>query len=134
MENDELKIRKEKILKFLINNKNLLIYIALIAIILIGVYIRVQPLDRLIDPTTGKYITIELDSTIFLEYAKYISEHDELFSIDIKRNYPVGADITTIGLFTSYFVAYTYKLLHIFIPSITIEYVDVLYPILATIV
>ncbi|MBI2148609.1 glycosyltransferase family 39 protein, partial [Candidatus Woesearchaeota archaeon] len=131
---EELKIRKEKVLKFITNNKNVLIYLVLFLIIALGAFIRVQPFDKLIDSTTGKYISIELDSTVFLRYAEHIAENDVLYNIDKMRNYPVGVFIKDMGIFTSYFVAYTYRLFNLFIPNITVQYVDILYPVLATII
>ncbi len=130
----EFEIRKEKIFKFLKNHKDWIQYILLFIILSLAVYIRIQNLELLKDVTTGEYISLELDSTLFLRYAQYIVDHGKLFTLDTMRNFPVGADISGIGIFTSYFVAYLYKFLHIFISSITIQYVDIIYPIFATVI
>ncbi len=105
-------------------------YILLAVVIFLGTFIRIQNLHYLIDATTGKYISIELDSTLFYRYAQYIVQHGSLFTIDTMRNYPLGAEIS-VGVFTSYFIAYLYNLLHIFIPSITVEFVNDIYPLVA---
>ena len=130
MENSEIEKRKEKLLAYFKGRYDILQYLVLTIIILLGTFIRIQPLSKLIDTTTGKYISIELDSTLFLRYAQYIAEHGRLFAHDIMRYYPLGNDVS-IGVFSSYFVAYLWKFIHIFIPSISIEYVNNLYPVIA---
>lgn len=129
---DLIEKRKKKLFSFIKEKKLWIQYIILIIIIWIGANIRAKPLNRLIDQTTGKYISLELDSTIFLRYAKYIVENGSLFNIDPMRSAPLGGDLSYLGTFVSYFVAYLYKVLNLFIPSITVEYVDLIYPIIAT--
>ena len=123
--------RKEKIMSFFKNNQKILVYAALIIIIALGAGIRSQNIEILKDQTTGKYISAELDSTLWLRYAKYIAEHGSLPDVDYMRFYPVGADLNVIGTFISYFVAYLYKFLHVFSPDITVEYADIIHPIIA---
>jgi len=131
-ENKISESRTNQVKDFIITKKNWLQYIVLGIIIWLGARIRAYPLKNLIDSTTGKYITLELDSTLWLRYAKYVAENTLLFDIDPLRSYPLGADISSLGTFTAYFVAYLYKVINLFIPSITIEYVDIIYPIIAT--
>ena len=114
MENNVLKNRKEKIQNFFKKNINYLQYILLAIIVYIGVYVRSRNLELLKDVTTGKYISLELDSTIFLRYAREIAEHGTLYAKDMLRSYPFGSDISNLGTFTSYFIAYLYKFLNIF--------------------
>src|SRR3989344_7019514 len=123
--------RKKQVKGFIVKNWRHLQYLALILIIWVGSVIRANPISNLIDSTTGKYISLELDSTVFLRYAQYIVENGRLFDVDPMRFYPLGADLSHIGTFTSYFVAYLYKLLNFFIPSITVEFADLIYPIVA---
>lgn len=125
---DAFEQRKKQVIQYLKDKKD---YLLLALVIYIGAFIRSQNLRHLRDITTGNYISLELDSTLFYRYAQYIAEHGKLFLIDPLRNYPLGVEIS-FGVFTSYFVAYLYKFLHIFIPSITVEFVDVIYPIIAT--
>ncbi len=132
MENKDLQLRKERIIKFLKEKKDYLQYIFLAAILWLAVHIRIQNLELLKDATTGKYVSVEVDSALFLRYAQYIAEHGKLFAVDAMRNFPTGVNID-FGVFTSYFVAYAYKIFHVFIPSITVEYVDIIYPTIATV-
>jgi asparagine N-glycosylation enzyme membrane subunit Stt3 len=120
----------EKSFRFFNDHKSWLIYSILVLIILLGIFIRMQPIDNLFDPTIGKYITIELDSTLFLRYAYNIAS-GSLSSIDMLRSAPLGQPVGFYGMFTSYFVAYLWEFLHIFNDSITVEYVDVIYPVIA---
>src|SRR3989338_7389216 len=107
-----LEKRKEKAKEFLIKYANYLQYIALTIIVYISAYIRSRNLELLKDVTTGKYISLELDSTIFLRYSEYIAEHGKLFSIDVLRSFPFGSEVSSLGTFNSYFVAYMYKFLN----------------------
>jgi len=127
-----LLMREDKLKKFFLSNLHLIQYLLLIIVIGIGAFIRYKPIGRLIDPTIGRYITLELDSTLWLRYAKYIAEHGNLFVIDPLRNSPLGGDLTSLGTYTAYFVAHIYKILNFFIPSLTIEYVDIIYPLITT--
>ncbi|MEK6956203.1 MAG: STT3 domain-containing protein [Nanoarchaeota archaeon] len=131
MENNVLIKRKEDIVDFLKKNINYLQYLLLAIIVYIGVYVRSRNLELLKDVTTGKYISLELDSTIFLRYAREIAEHGTLYAKDMLRSYPFGSDISNLGIFTSYFVAYLYKFLHLFSNTITLEYANNIYPVLA---
>ena len=131
IEDSLLERRKELVKKFIFQNLVYLQYILLWAIIYIGAFIRSRSLKNLVDVTTGKYMSLELDSTIFLRYARYIAENGKLFEIDPMRFYPLGGDISGVGTFTSYFVAYLYKILNFLKPEITIEYADIIYPIIA---
>jgi len=133
MNNKELEARKEKIIKFVKEKKNLIQYILLIAILWLAYFIRSQNWGLLRDATTGRYISLELDSTLFLRYAQYIAEHGRLYAVDVMRNYPLGVNID-FGVFTSYFVAYMYKIVHVFVPSFTVEFADVVYPTVATVI
>jgi len=117
---------QELVFNFVKTHKNYFIFGLLAVIIAISAYIRYLPIPNLIDITTGKYISLELDSTIFLKYARIIAETGSLPLIDTMRNVPLGVNVANIGIFTSYFIAYLYQFLHIFIPSITIEYVDII--------
>ncbi|MEK6934293.1 MAG: hypothetical protein AABW46_00270, partial [Nanoarchaeota archaeon] len=81
-ENKELEERKNKAKSFILSKVNALQYILLFLIILLGTYIRSRPISKLIDITTEEYISLELDSTLFLRYAEYIAEHGKLFLVD----------------------------------------------------
>ncbi len=132
METEKLKQRKEKIFGFIKNNQALLQYLILLIIIIIGTTIRIQPLDKLIDSTTGKDISLELDSTLYLRYAQYIAQHGTLFEYDHMRFHPLGTSVD-IGVFSSYFVAYLYKILNPFF-GVSLEYVNNISPIISMVI
>ena len=134
MEEDIIEQRKEKLKGFVKSHKNWFQYILLALIIYLSIFIRSQNLEELKDKTTGEYITAELDSTIYLKYAREAVETGKIQEIDYMRNYPVGAPPKVIGIFTSYFIAYLHKFINIFFPSITIEYTDIIYPIISAVV
>ncbi len=126
--------READIKKIILKKKEWLQYLFLAIILWIGAYIRTRPLHNLIDQTTGKYITIELDSTLWLRYAKEIVENGVLFKIDPLRAAPIGANLSELGTFTAYFIAYLYKVLSFFSSTISIEYVANIYPVVTTII
>ncbi len=134
-EKETIEKRKEKLVKLFgnVTYKKLIVLVLLAVIIYIGYSIRIQPIDQLKDQTTGKYISLELDSTIFLRYAEYIAEHGKLFDVDPMRYYPDGLNLKSkdIGVFTSYFVVYLYKVMHFFSPSVSVQYADIMYPVIA---
>ena len=127
-ENIELEKRKEKAINFIKNYKNYIQYVILTVIIWLSYKIRTQNLPFLKDITTGKYIPADPDAMGFLRYVIYLLEHGKLMTIDTLRYYPIG--FTGIDEFSllSHFIVYLYKFLHLFNPSITIEYADVIYP------
>ena len=131
---EKLEERKKKVLSNLKFNKNWLIYVALIIILISAFYIRTLFINNLKDPTTGDYVSMELDSEIWLKYAKIIAEQGKLPEKDMMRFYPDGLDLTTYPTFPSYFVAYLYKFLKIFSPNMTVALADILYPAFATVI
>ncbi len=130
MEQD-IQQRKASLIEFAKKNKKWIIYILLILVIWLGASLRSANIPLLEDQTTGEVITAELDSTVFLRYAEYIAEHGSLPAVDDMRFVPIGADLSKIGTFTSYFVAYLWKFLHVFDPDLTVAYVDIIYPVIA---
>ena len=126
---DEFNKKREELIKTFKEKKEWIIYILLAAIIWFGSWIRLQNLSRLKDVTTGKYIPLALDPHLFLKYAKYIVEHGSLYAHDATRFVPEG--ISTVKyVFMSSFIAYVYKIMHFFNPNVTIEYADVVYPVI----
>src|SRR3989338_7128438 len=120
-------IRKEKF-KELFLNKGLIFILGLIIIILITINVRTSNISGLKDITTGNYtLAPDLDPFLFLRWAKYIAVHGTIMNIDIMRYSPLGYHPRAEALLTSYIIAYLYKFLHIFYPTITIEFVAVIY-------
>ncbi len=126
-EKDEMAEERKKAMRFIKEKKEWVIYIILAGIIWFSTYVRVQNLNILKDVTTGKYIPQALDPHLFLRYTQYIVEHGSLMVNDPSRFVPVGAS-TAQYVFMSSFVAYLYKIINLFIPSVTVEYVFVIYP------
>ncbi len=130
---DAVKLKEDfgKAVVFFRNNIWWIQYVLLAVIIIIGIFIRIQPIDKLIDTTTGQYISIELDSTHFYRYAQIIAQNGTLPEVDYMRSAPLGQEAGFYGYYVSYFIAYLWKFLHLFSSDITVEYVDVLYPVIA---
>ena len=125
---DELEKRKEEVLgklKKITEKPTYLIYTILGVIIAVGIYIRTRNLGII-----QWQFPVDPDSYAFLRYAKYVAENGHLMDIDMLRYYPLGWTNLSEFRVLSYFIAYLYKLIHIFIPSITIENVDVIYPVI----
>ena len=129
--NSELEKRKEKVIKFLKDYATYIPYLILAVIIWISYKIRVQNLPLLKDITTGKYIPADPDAMGFLRYVLYVLEHGKIMAVDTLRYYPLGFTGTEEFSVLSHFIVYLYKFLHFFNSSITIEYVDVIYPPIA---
>lgn len=125
--------KREKIvntIKKLKDKKNLITYLILAAIIYLGIYIRTRNIPLLKDITTGKAIPMALDPHVFLRYAEYILEHGKLMAIDTFRFVPFGKSTTSLEQIIPYTIVYFYKFLSIFFPSITIQTVDIIYPVI----
>ena len=130
-EGELLNQRKEKVLSYLRERKDWFQYLILAIIIWIGASIRYKVIPNLKDVTTGQFISLELDSTLFLRYAREIVERGSLFTVDPFRFAPLGADISNLAVFTSYFSVYLYKVLHFFNSKVTVELAVNLYPVVA---
>ena len=70
----DLKRGYEKVSKFLSQKKvqNVIAIILIIGILILGVWIRVQPLPNLKDQTTGEYTPLALDPYYFLRDRKSV--------------------------------------------------------------
>ena len=128
-EKDILQKRKEQLLAKFKGNKNWLAYIILIVIVYLGYFLRTRNLAYLTDITTGKYIPLALDPFAFLRYVEYLVENGSWMTFDALRYYPWGYGLTNEFKFLSYLITYMYKIWSFFVPSITLEYVHVMYPV-----
>ena len=116
-----VKERTEKVLNFFKNNWNIIIIIALIALIVLGVYIRNLPLTDhsgkpgLWDITTNDYtLGPDLDPFLFLRNARTIISTGSLPSMDTFRNVPLGFDNSLELQMVSYMIVLTYKIVNMF--------------------
>ena len=124
MEEKSESLEKKKLLKRLLNKKALCL-VLLALVILIGAFIRIQNLPLLQD----KY-TIELDTDYFLRMTETINEKGYLPQNDTLRYAPIGFDSRDENNFLSFTMVYTYKTLHFFNKSITLEKAVILHPVI----
>jgi asparagine N-glycosylation enzyme membrane subunit Stt3 len=123
--------KEKQLLEKLQKNPYVLVYALFAIIAWIGYSIRIKNLPHLIDVSNGKYIPLALDPFAFLRYVQEIVATGSLAAVDTMRYYPLGFSGVSEFSFLSHAIAYLYKFLHIFNPSITVEYVHVIYPALA---
>jgi len=125
---EDLDQKRDELLTTLKEKKNWIVYILLAIIIWVSSNVRLQSVKNLIDTTTGKHVPMALDPHLFLKYAKYIVENGSLYVHDATRFVPEG--ISTVKyVFMTYFIVYLYKIMHFFNPAVTIEYADIVYPV-----
>ncbi len=106
-------------------------HISLFLTIVLATFLRTRNLKIL----NGTEL-IELDSSNFFRYAKYILEHGSLMATDFMRNAPIGVDLAhePIGgtsKFFSYAMAYMYKFSGLF--GLTQKEWHIIYPPVITI-
>lgn len=130
---DNLNEQRKKFISSLKKNKNWLFILLLIIIIGIGIHIRVLNFPLLKDVTTGDWLSTDLDSHIYLKYAKVILDKGYLPDTDMSRFVPVGAPTANYA-FPAYVIYFIYKVMHVFDPSTTIYYADVIYPVIAFVI
>ena len=130
-EQDIIKERMQNLAGFAKKNSKWLTYLPILPILLLASILRIQNLHLLKDVVTGKYIPLALDPHVFLRYAQYIAEHGALFMNDPMRNVPLGLNLESFAGLQSFIIAEVYEILHIFIPGITINFVHIIYPVVA---
>ena len=127
-EDSELQEKRKQLIHFVKKHKKWIPFILLALIIFLGAFIRVQNFWLLKDVTNGDYVSVDLDSHIYLKYAKEILETGRLSEIDYGRFVPFGAPTANYA-FPAYVIYYIYKVMHFFSPDVTINYADIVYPI-----
>jgi len=133
---DKIIERDKNILIFL--KSKYLIYIALIIIILLGVYIRSLPLTDhngrpgLWDITTNDYtLGPDLDPFLFLRYAKMLDINGSIPTIDTMRYVPKGYDTSGEALLVSWMIYLTHNIINIISSTeYSISYAAALLPVL----
>ena len=129
---DALEQRKgelfEKIKKAVSHDSGWLYWLGLIPVLILSWYIRTRNLPWL----AGKYL-IELDSYFFFRYAKMIYETGVLPAIDFMRYSPLGYPTAPFEFFPKT-LAYMYKFIHVFNPSLPQIQWHIFYPPVITII
>ena len=127
---DDLAEKRTQFISYVRGHQQLVAYFLLILIILVGWTIRTSNFNLLHDATNGAWLSTDLDSHIYLKYAKYILEQGHLQDIDYTRFVPLGAPTANYA-FPAYVIYGLYKIMHLFNPTVTIEYADIIYPVVA---
>lgn len=96
-------------------------------ILILGSWIRVQNLSLLKDQTTGEYIPTALDPFYFLRIAKTIVEQGSLPQFDAFRK---PFDVPYTHEILGKVIVFLYKIMHGFDSKVTIQFVDVIYPVI----
>ncbi|MBI2665254.1 glycosyltransferase family 39 protein, partial [Candidatus Woesearchaeota archaeon] len=125
----DLREKREQFVHFVKKHRRWIPFVLLALIIILGSFIRVQNFWLLKDAITGDYVSVDLDSHIYLKYAKEILATGTLSDVDYDRFVPTGAPTANYA-FPAYVIYYLYKIMAVFSPDITINYADVVYPII----
>ncbi|MBU2496435.1 MAG: hypothetical protein KJ767_00045 [Nanoarchaeota archaeon] len=104
----------------------ILYYFLLLIIIWIGTWIRTRNIPLI----QANSLPADPDSALFLRYMQTIIDHGYLPLIDNLRYIPLGFNTLAESRFLPYFLAYMYKIIHIFNPAISVLRVDMLYPVI----
>src|SRR3989344_3281621 len=122
----ELREQKERVTETLSRLQAWIVWAVLAVIIYVGYTIRIKNLPLLRD-----LYPADPDAFLFLRYTKYVAEQGALPAVDYLRNYPLGFPMEVEAPLLPYTIAYLYKVLHFFSPSMTVEKADLLYPPIA---
>ncbi|MBU0760938.1 MAG: hypothetical protein KJ858_04585, partial [Nanoarchaeota archaeon] len=124
-----LRIRKDKIVKFFKTNYNWLVYVGLAIVTYLAVKIRTSNLAGLRDVTTGTWtLGPDLDPFFFLRLAQYIVEHGHLMAVDMMRYVPRGFDMSGEYLLHPYMMAWFHNYLGPLLGTESVTHSAVLYP------
>jgi len=136
MEEDILKIRKEKIINFFKKGQGW-VFVVLIVAVILGVYIRSLPMSDhggrpgLWDITTKTWtLGPDLDPWLFLRNAQTIVEQGSLPVIDMFRNVPLGFDNSIESQLLSYMIAWTYKAFRLIGMDVNVEFAGAVFPVI----
>jgi len=137
----EIEERKKKIINFLKQKTNLIVYSILAFIIFISAYIRTRNMSGLKDITTGTWtLGPDLDPFLFLRWAKTIAQNGGLFVLDTMRSVPLaqicsGTTCNPVNTATemnllSYMIVWLNKFLSFFSKEVTVTYSAVIFPVI----
>ncbi|MDP3966109.1 MAG: STT3 domain-containing protein [archaeon] len=132
---DETSKEKSDSIKFnleFLKNKKFQIALTLVIFLVIlfsSVSIRLSGLPNLIDQTTGKYIFSDPDAYYEYRVAETIVNTGDISGVDSMRNPGLNLGYTQEML--PKVLAFSYDFFHFFGSSITLDYIDALYPVVA---
>jgi len=118
--------------KEVVMNKKFQIALTVILFLIIlfnSTYLRLGNLDKLIDTTSGKYLPADPDACYELRIAQTLVDRGNIEGIDTMRN--PGLNLTFAQEMLPKILALSYKTLHFFGSEITLDKLDVLYPVVA---
>lgn len=129
--------RKNKLLHFLKERVEVIVFALLIFIMGIATWIRIQPMR--VNPNTGKpglwdvstnnwTLGPDLDPFLFLRWAKYIVENGSLYALDAMRSVPFGFSTKQELVLLPYLIAWFHKVASLF-GSGSVEQSAVLFPV-----
>lgn len=130
-----VKKEKSEIFDFVKNvatNKKFQIALTIILFLVIlisSTTMRLGNLDKLIDQTSGKYLPSDPDACYALRVAQTLLDSGKIESIDVMRNPGLNLPFTQEML--PKILVFSYKTMHFFGSEITLDKVDVLYPVVA---
>ena len=120
-ENRVIEERTDKLVNYIKSNPQLIFYVVLAILVILGVYIRYLPLTDhggkpgLWDITTNDYtLGPDLDPFLFLRYAKDMINNGSLAQMDNLRYVPLGFDTTTELEMVSHMIVLTYRMVNVF--------------------
>lgn len=118
--------------KSIVTNKKFQIALTIILFLILlinSTYLRLGNLDKLVDPTSGKYLPSDPDACYELRIAQTLVERGNIDGIDTMRG--PGLNLTFAQEMLPKILAFSYKTLNFFGFEITLDKVDVLYPVVA---
>ncbi len=127
----EIKEGLNKAVNFLKNKKvqNVIVILLLLSIIFVGVSIRTQNLDLLIDQTTEEHIPLALDPFYFLRVTEIIAEQGSLPEYDEMRAHPTVKTGWTNEIWP-YYTPTIHKIAKVFDPDITLRFTAIIIPVI----
>ncbi len=130
MNKDDIKRSSKKVFDFFKQKKVLIILVAilLIATIAFTAEIRTRNIASLKDVTTDEYLTADLDAFYFLRLAEVLNEQGSYPEHDLMRYIPLKVPFSSELL--PHALVFMYKVIHKFSDTITLRYVDVIYPVI----
>ncbi len=123
--------RKKKVVGFLRQRYDWIIYALLGVVVFLAVRIRTRNLPGLKDITTGTWtLGPDLDPFFFLRLAKYIVEQGSLMAVDMMRYVPLGFNVAMEDnfIFHYYSIAWFHKIFSVF-GSESVTYSAIIYPV-----